>query len=102
MRPRRPVGPRSKVEQAADRSSALRDLPPPPGLSPLRLRLLRLAVDGKNRPDPGRLAALRGLTLREALELEAVSDHRARQALILQDELAPDTPVGGRRGTGGR
>lgn len=97
MRPRRRVGRLSRTEQVALGSRELQALKPPPGISPLRLRLLRLCLDGSNMPCPDRLAALRGMSLREALELEEVAHHRQREALILQDELGKAPPAGAGR-----
>lgn len=96
MRPRRRVGKLSRTEQIALGSRELQALKPPPGISPLRLRLLRLCLDGSNMPCPDRLAALRAMSLREALELEEVAHHRQREALVLQDELSK--PAAGARG----
>lgn len=83
---RRPAatGPTSRTEQLARRAVAL---PPPPGVSPLRYRLLRLMLTPDGGPCPERMAALRDMSLREALELEAVAHTRQREALLLQDAM---------------
>lgn len=62
-------------------------MPRPPGLSPLRWRLLRLCLTADGAPCPEKLDALRRMTLREALQLEAVAHHRQREGLLLQDAL---------------
>lgn len=64
--------------------------PPPPGLSPLRLRLLRLCLTHDGAPCPEKIDALRRVSLREALQLEAVAHHRQREALRLQDAIEED------------
>ena len=71
------------MEALARGAAEVQGLPPPPGLSPLRWRLLRLALDGKSQPCPDKLVALRDLSLREAFQLEDVAHHRQREALLL-------------------
>jgi len=85
---RRPKpSPKSQVEQLVDADATLKTHPPPPGLSPLRWRLLRLCLTSDGAPCPVQLGALRRMSLREALQLEAVAHHRQREALLLQDAL---------------
>jgi len=51
------------------------------------MRLLRLCLTPEGAPCPEKLAALRNMSLREALELEAVAHHRQRESLVLQDAI---------------
>lgn len=66
-------------------------MPFPRGLSPLRLRLLRLCLTADGAACPSQLEALRHMTLREALQLESVAQHRQREALLLQDAIRKAT-----------
>lgn len=98
-RPAGPVAPPSKTEKLARKAVAL---PLPPGMSPLRVRLLRLCLTPDGGPCPEKLAALRDMSLKEALELEQVAQHRQREALHLQDvirEEAEREEARKRRGT---
>ena len=83
------------MEALARGAAEVQGLPPPPGLSPLRWRLLRLALDGKSQPCPDKLVALRDLSLREAFQLEDVAHHRQREALLLQDVITATPAPGG-------
>ncbi len=87
MRPRAPAGPASATEQVARGSPALAALTPPPGMSPLRMRLLRLCLSDQGMACPDKLDGLRRMSLREALEMEDVAHYRQREALLLQDAL---------------
>lgn len=79
--------PAGRVERVA---RGIAPLPPPRGVSPLRMRLLRLCLTPEGAPCPDKLDALRRVTLREALELERVAHHRQREAGHLQDALEED------------
>lgn len=87
------------MERVARASAALAALPDPPGVSPLRLRLMRLCLSDQGMACPEKLAWLRTMSLREALLMEEVSHHRQREALLLQDALrasaAAAPPTGG-------
>lgn len=85
---RPPQAGRSSYEALAETSEALRALPPPQGVSPLRWRLMRLCLTPDGGPCPERLDALRRMTLGEALQLERVAHHRQREAYIMQDIVA--------------
>ena len=78
-------------------------MPLPAGMSPLRLRLLRLCLTLDGAPCPDKLDALRRMSLREALQLEAAAHHRQRESLRLQDALEEEAArEAARRGAGRR